>query len=120
MKPSDISTEQDRQGNEVTDFRLPRTKSAPQGESIYWARQDGPSDPRVALDNHFLINAPPPDGPLFAYRRAKTHVPLTKSKFLAILTSSLKEAGQPPLLGHGIRIGSTLECLLRNAREMGE
>lgn len=114
VKPADVRVERDRQGNEVTNFHLPQTKSAPQGEDIYWAKQDGSFDPHAALAHHMTINAPPRDGPLFAYRHGKGHKPLTKAKFLDTLTAALKDANLQPLLGHGIRIGSTLEYLLRN------
>ncbi|KIJ06731.1 hypothetical protein PAXINDRAFT_91569, partial [Paxillus involutus ATCC 200175] len=114
IKPSDVRIERDRQGNAVTNFHLPKSKSAPSGEDINWARQDGPSDPHAAFENHLKVNSPPCGGPLFAYRKGKSHKPLTKSKFLSVLASSLKASGRPPLQGHGIRIGSTLEYLLRN------
>ncbi|KAN0086068.1 hypothetical protein V8E55_007202, partial [Tylopilus felleus] len=114
IKPCNVSTEQDHQGNIVTNFHLPRTKSSAQGENISWACQEGPSDPEEAPNNHMRINAPPQDGPHFAYKDGKVHKPLTRSKFLSILTSSLKSAGLPTLHRHGIRIGSTLEYLLRN------
>ena len=35
----------DRQNLEITNFFLPRTKSAPQGENVNWAKQEGPADP---------------------------------------------------------------------------
>ena len=114
VKPSDISTQQDRQGNMVTNFCLPRTKSAQTREDISWAKQFGPSDPHAALENHMSVNMPPLNGVLFAYRHGRSHVPLTHSKFLSLLASTLKASGNPPLHGHGIHIGSTLEYLLCN------
>ncbi|KAF8158021.1 hypothetical protein B0H34DRAFT_769023, partial [Crassisporium funariophilum] len=39
-------------GERVTVFHLPRTKCAPDGEDVYWARQSGPSDPEWAFFNH--------------------------------------------------------------------
>ncbi|KAF8546229.1 hypothetical protein OG21DRAFT_1427676 [Imleria badia] len=114
IKPSDVTVQHDRHNNLVTNFHLPRTKSAPAGEDISWAKQDGLSDPQAALENHMTINSPPPNGPLFAYRRGQKHVPLTRGKFLSLLASALKASGRPPLHGHGIRIGSTLEYLLHN------
>ncbi|KIK78417.1 hypothetical protein PAXRUDRAFT_164083, partial [Paxillus rubicundulus Ve08.2h10] len=114
IKLTDVRVDQDHQGNKITNLHLPKSKSAPNSEDINWARQDGLSDPHAALENHMSVNAPPHDGPLFAYQHGKGHQPLTKSKFLSTLTSALKAAGKPPLQGHGIRIGSTLEYLLRN------
>ena len=96
VKPSDVSTQRDRQGNMVTNFCLPRTKSAQTGEDISWAKQFGPSDPHAALENHMSVNAPPPNGALFAYRHGRSHVALTRSKFLSLLASALKASGNPP------------------------
>ena len=106
--------EQDRQGNIVKNFYLPYTKSAPNGENMNWAKQSGPSDPASTFDNHIKVNNPLLDGPLFTYRQGKSHRSLTKSKFIETLNTALKAQGRTPLQGHGIRIGSTLEYLLRN------
>ena len=109
-----VSTQRDRNGLEITNFRLPRTKSAPLGEDVNWAKQDGPSDPQEALLNHFLINDPPGDAHLFAYKEKNGHKPLTRNKFLKTLETANKRAGLIRLKGHRIRIGSTLEYLLHN------
>jgi hypothetical protein len=109
-----MSIQHDRQGLEITNFRLPRTKAAPQGEDVNWAKQDGLADPQRALQNHFTINNPPNNLHLFAYKAKNGYRPLTRSKFLKTLEKAAKAAGIPPLKGHGIRIGSTLEYLLRN------
>ena len=114
IKPSDVTAQHDRQGNLVTNFHLPRTKSAPTREDISWTKQNGPSDPQAAFENHIAINPPPRDGPLFAYRHGKNHLPLTRSKFLTLLASTLKASGRLPLHGNSIHIGSTLEYLLCN------
>lgn len=115
IAPQHVSVQHDRQGLEVTNFRLPWTKSAPQGEDVYWAKQNGLADPHSALDHHWRINDPPPNAHLFAYRVPNgPHRPLTKPKFLKTLEAALKQANAPALNGHGIRIGSTLEYLLRN------
>ncbi|KIK75356.1 hypothetical protein PAXRUDRAFT_173099, partial [Paxillus rubicundulus Ve08.2h10] len=114
VKPSDVQIDHDRQGNMVTNFHLPRSKVAQDGEDINWARQDGPSDPHKVFKNHIKVNSPPDNGPLFTYRNRKNHKPLTKNKFLEVLTSALKTSRKPPLHGHGICISSTLEYQLRN------
>ncbi|KAJ7939663.1 hypothetical protein B0H13DRAFT_2226260 [Mycena leptocephala] len=95
VKPSDVSEVSDRNDLEQTNFFLPRTKSAPQGENAYWAEQIGPSDPKSAFANHLAINTPPPNDALFSYFHA------------------FKAAGIDFIHVHGIRIGSTLEYLLR-------
>lgn len=114
IKPSDARDVQDRQGIVTKNFHLPRTKTALDGEDVFWGKQQGLSDPDEAFTNHLLINQPPINGPLFAYRFKDTHRPLTKSKLLARLAQATKGAGREPVQGHGIRIGGTLEYLLRN------
>lgn len=114
VKPSNVSDTQDRQNLRMKTFFLPRTKSALEGEEVSWAKQTGPSDPEEAFANHLRINEPPRNNALFAYRHKDSYRPLTKTKFLQRLTSAAKAAGRQPVSGHGIRIGSTLEYLLRN------
>ncbi|KIJ06991.1 hypothetical protein PAXINDRAFT_91135, partial [Paxillus involutus ATCC 200175] len=114
VKPSNVTHEKDRQGLMVTNFHLPRMKLALLGEDVSWAQQHGPSDPQAAFQNHIVVNSPPVDNPLFAYRHKGGHRPLTKSKFTASLSSTAKKAGIKPLQGHSVCIGSTLEYLLRN------
>ena len=109
-----MSIQCDRQGLKITNFHLPRTKTAPQGEDVNWAKQDGLADPHHALMNHFDINNTPPNLPLFAYKAKNTHRPLTRAKFLKTLKKATKSAGISPLKGHGISIGSTLQYLLWN------
>ncbi|KIK76924.1 hypothetical protein PAXRUDRAFT_99168, partial [Paxillus rubicundulus Ve08.2h10] len=118
-KESEVKTrytcvECDHQGNAVTNFHLPKSKSALNGEDVNWARQVGPSDPHTAFKNHLEINLPPHNRLLFAYCNGKSHKALTKSKFLSVLASALKMSGRPPMQGHNICIGSTLKYLLRN------
>jgi hypothetical protein len=113
ITPANVSSSRDRNNLPTTTFHLPRTKSSPNGEDIYWARQHGPSDPQSALENHLLVNAPAPDAPLFAYRWGKGHRALTKSKMLETIAKASRRLNIEPLQGHGIRIGSTLEYLLR-------
>ena len=77
------------------------------------AKQDGLIDPDTALAHHLKVNGPPQEGHLFAYRQKNGHRPLTKSKFLMELAKAVRAARLEPLQGHSIRIGSTLEYLLR-------
>ncbi|KAJ7820876.1 hypothetical protein B0H14DRAFT_2832963 [Mycena olivaceomarginata] len=99
VKPADVADTVDRNGLKMTEFNLPVTKSAPEGEKASWAKQGGDADPKTALNNHLT------DG--------KKHKPLTKNKFLQVLAAAIKQAGHEPMQGHGIRIGATLEYLLR-------
>lgn len=114
IKPSDISKTHDRQGLEMTNFHIPRTKMSVEGEDVFWARQLGPVDPQEALSNHIRVNEPSQDGALFAYRHKNSLRPLTKTCFLKKLAIATKAAGHRPVQGHGIRVGGTLEYLLRN------
>jgi len=70
-------------------------------------------DPNAALAHHLELNNPTQDSHLFTYRHKNGHQPLMKSKFLAELAKAACAAGLEPLQGHGIRIGPTLEYLLR-------
>ncbi|KAF9525830.1 hypothetical protein CPB83DRAFT_908917 [Crepidotus variabilis] len=114
VKPSDVTTEVDRQGLKSTVFHLPTTKASPiTGEDVSWSTQSGLTNPEVALAHHLQLNEPPPAGALFAYQYKGSHRPLTKPKMIQVLSNAAKAAGLDPRQGHGIRIGSTLEYLLR-------
>jgi hypothetical protein len=109
-----LSYDQDRNNLKVTVLHLPRTKAAGcQGEDVYWASQDGSTDPTAALENHLRINQPSEGMHLFTYRAKQARRPLTKTKFIERVANAARAAGLEPLQGHGIRIGSTLEYLLR-------
>lgn len=113
VKPSDLREVTTREGLTMTELAVPTTKSAPLGETLQYARQNGAVDPCAAWANHVSINDPPKNGPLFAYRSKKGHTPLTKSAFIKRLAVVARAANEEPLAGHGIRIGATLEYLLR-------
>ncbi|PBK85425.1 hypothetical protein ARMGADRAFT_942161, partial [Armillaria gallica] len=112
-KRSDVRKTRDRNKLEQTVFFIPKTKTSVHGEDVFWAIQDGPSDPQHLLENHFAVNDPPVNQPLFSYIHKSKHRPLTKSAFLSRLHKAFKDAKMEPLQGHGIHIGSTLEYLLR-------
>lgn len=96
-------------------FHLPRTKtSSTEGEDVSFAKQNGPSDPENAFLHHLEINNPPPGTALFTYHHKNGHHSLMKQKFISRVATAAKATGMDPLQGHGIRIGSTLEYLLRN------
>ena len=113
VTPASLSTSRNREGDELTVLHLPRTKVSVQGEDVYWAMQDGDTDPVAALKHHQQLNSPPENGHLFAYHHIKGYRPLTKTKFLERVGTAARAAGLEPLQGHGIRIGATLEYLLR-------
>ncbi|KIK75772.1 hypothetical protein PAXRUDRAFT_171772 [Paxillus rubicundulus Ve08.2h10] len=114
VKSSNVMHQKHRQGLMVTNFHLPRTKSALLSEDVSWAQQLGQSDPQATFQNHIAVNSPPVDSHLFAYRHKGGHHPLTKSKFTASLSSVAKKVGIKPLQGHGVHISSTLKYLLHN------
>lgn len=112
VKPSDVFTDTDRNGLKSTGFHLPMTKAGGP-EDVSFSAQTGRVDPESALQRHLTMNNPPADGPLFAYAFKGSHRHLTKRKFLDVTSKAAKAAGLVPLQGHGIRIGATLEYLLR-------
>ncbi len=114
VKKSDMRTDEDRANNQVTVFALPRTKTSPCGEDVSLARQLDETDPIAVLDNHFRVNNPSSHSALFSYRFGTSHHPLTKSLFLSTIKILASNAGiETPLHGHSLRIGATLEYLLR-------
>ncbi|EIM79638.1 uncharacterized protein STEHIDRAFT_87996 [Stereum hirsutum FP-91666 SS1] len=116
VKRSDIRRAVDDEGNEVTIFHLPRTKSAPiDGEDVFWARQPNAiSDPERALQLHLLINDHGDNCALFSYTDNRgSQRPLTKTAFLTKLTELGDLLNMQFPHGHGIRIGSTVWNLLR-------
>jgi hypothetical protein len=115
VKVSDVEpVVTDRNGLEETVIRLPWTKSAREGgERIYWAEQRGVVDPMVALRNHLAVNAPPQQGHLFAFKHQEGWRPMTRTIFLTRVAKAAEACGLGKLPGHGIRISSTLEYLLR-------
>ncbi len=97
----------------MTVLHLPKTKVAgSEGEDVYWAAQEGATDPAAALQNHLQVNQPSKASHLFAYLVKHMWHPLTKAKFLERICKAAHAAGLEPLQGHGIRIRSTLEYLL--------
>ena len=60
------------------------------------------------------LNKPPADRHLFAYlHKDSKRCPLTKLEFIRAVAAAAWKAGLDPRQGHGIRIGATLEYLLR-------
>lgn len=113
IKRSDVREAQDRHGHLVTVFRIPRTKCSNAGEDVYCAAQPGLVDPLAELNNHFQINNPPPNAHLFSYPHLNGFRPLTKRIFMNRLNAITSSLNLDSLKGHGVRIGGTLEYLLR-------
>ncbi|GBE84549.1 hypothetical protein SCP_0605280 [Sparassis crispa] len=114
IKHSDVREGEDRHGYRVTVFHLPRTKTSPEGEDVYWAEQQGLADPKGALAQHLAVNGAAQDTPLFSWHHPQGLRPLTRSEFLKRLNTAAAALGATnSLKGHGIRIGAVLEYLLR-------
>jgi hypothetical protein len=104
----------DRNDLEETVIFIPWTKSSRErGENILWAKQDGSFDPHAALANHLAVNNPPPNHHLFAFKRKDIMWPMTRTIFLTRIAQIVKDNDLPKLPEHGIRVGATLEYLLR-------
>jgi hypothetical protein len=117
-------TVEPRSGLTIQQAWLPRTKGAPQGEPIYWAKQpESGICPKLAMENHLRVN---PCGskvetntPLLAHYHSDGKLrPLTKRAFVDRIKDIQKAArrAKDPLVlptGHTFRIGGTLEYLLR-------
>ncbi|KAG2142966.1 hypothetical protein DEU56DRAFT_733239 [Suillus clintonianus] len=109
-----VTQKTDRNHLPVTSFYLPSTKSSPlQGEETYWSAQEGLSDPKAALDNHLRINTAHAGAHLFAWKHPNGLRLLTKKELTKRVSQISSTANLPNLKGHGIRIGGTLEYLLR-------
>ena len=115
VKRSDVGESVDRKGLKTVTIRVPETKANRLGgENLYWAKQRGASDPESALQRHLKLNNPAANDHLFSYTNKKGKVvPLTKSCFLKRVSKAATAAKLPKMPGHSIRIGSTLEYLLR-------
>jgi hypothetical protein len=68
--------------------------------------------PNATIANHFCLNNPPPDAHIFAYKHAGGHRPLTCDVIWQRL-KRVKVNGKPMLQFRALRIGDTLEYLLR-------
>lgn len=109
----------DRNGLECTIIHIPKTKTSQiTGEDLYFSEQLGHSNPDARLRHHLSLNKPSDSEHLFAYTHTATgkrplRRPLTKSAFLKRIHTAARRQHLEPLQGHGIRIGATLEYLLR-------
>ncbi|TFY67726.1 hypothetical protein EVJ58_g1418 [Rhodofomes roseus] len=114
-----IRTDRDRDGREVWVITIPKTKVSAAGEDLCFARQDGALDPVTALLDHIAINDPPNNVPLFSHRVGRVGdngggwEALTKKVVLARVAQAAKVAKLAVLHGHSLRIGGTLEYMLR-------
>ena len=110
---SGISFQHDKFFNKVTAFRLPSTKVSDAGETVFWAPQSGKTDPQFFLLKHLELNEPGPHEHLFTFKTYNKRLPLTRNIFLRNIKIAAQKAQIPYLSGHSLRIGATLEYLLR-------
>ena len=107
----------DRNSLTVLKFYLPWTKTSRasgKGESVQCAQQNGPADPIAALDNHFRINSIAPNEHLFSWMHSSgKRRPLSKKELTSKINKLANLFNLPNLRGHSLRIGGTLEYLLR-------
>ncbi|TFK58593.1 hypothetical protein BDN72DRAFT_781868 [Pluteus cervinus] len=112
---NNLRDETDRNGNEVQILHLPSTKTERvNGEDVQWAQQSGVTDPVSALKHHLRINKPSSKEHLFSYTDKGLRVILSKKKFTDTLSKLTKKLNIFQVYGHSLRIGGTLEYLLRN------
>lgn len=97
----------------MTAFKLPRTKTKITGETVFWAAQTNTSNPLQYLLNHLQLNENSPNDHLFAFKHNNHKIPLTRNTFLRNVKKAAIEAQVSFSTGHSLRIGSTLEYLLR-------
>jgi hypothetical protein len=111
VKVSDVQFGvRDRNNLEETVIFLPWTKSAREkGKKIFWAKQDGITDPQAALANHLEINDPPNNGHLFAFKHKNTMRPMTISILTTRINQIIKANKMEKIPCHGVCISSTLE-----------
>ena len=110
-----MSQVRDRNDLLVLKFALPWTKvAADKGESVQCTKQDGPADPFFAIENHLAVNPGQPTNHLFTWRHADGSLhPLSCKQFLSRISALAKLHNLPNIKGHSLRIGGTLEYLLR-------
>ncbi len=49
---ANLSNTRNREGDQMTVLHVPRTKTSIEGEDIYWAKQEGETEPVAALEHH--------------------------------------------------------------------
>ena len=109
----DVSFQHDRSLNKVTAFHLPKTKTSNTGETVFWAKQNSIVDPQYLFLLHLQTNEPQPEEHLFSFLTPRGKIPMTRNIFLRNMQIASQKAQLPVLTGHSIRIGATLEYLLR-------
>ncbi|KAJ3537651.1 hypothetical protein NMY22_g5509 [Coprinellus aureogranulatus] len=95
-------------------IRIPWTKmTREKGTTIIITATNNELCPYTAFENHLLVNgSPPPNTPLFAFRRRRTWSSMTKATFLDFVLDIFEKAGLEHVQGHSFRIGGAVELLL--------
>ena len=116
MKRSNLSSNvTDRHDNKITTIFIPWTKASKfQGEELNWAAQAHTgADPGEAMQNHLNINQFYGNTHLFQHRWIGTSRPMSKNIFLTRIRKALAAAERKSLTGHSLKVGGTLEYLVR-------
>lgn len=111
-----VESTTNHEGLPVIKFKLPRTKTASNGEEIFCAPHPtgSPTDPRAALDNHLAVNGADAQSHLFAWKHPSGLRPLSKKEVTKRIEAITKTQDDlPDLKGHSLRIGGTLFYLLK-------
>lgn len=95
-------------------IRIPWTKTTrEEGTTIIITATGNDLCPVAAFANHLAVNnSPPPNTPLFAFKRRRTWSPMTKNCFLDFALDVFDKAGLEHVQGHSFRIGGAVELLL--------
>lgn len=116
VKRSNMNTNvTDRHGNIVTTIFIPWTKAAKsRGEELNWATQPQTrADPEEAMRNHLRINQFDDNTHLFQHQWKGSSRPMSRNVFLTRIRKALAAAKRENITGHSLRIGGTLEYMLR-------
>jgi len=109
-----VSEVTDRNGLPVMKFHLPSMKSSPtEGEDTFWSEQQGLSDPKATLNNHFCINNPSALAHLFSWNHPNAAQALSRKELLTRISAISTSINLPNVKGHSLWIRETLEFLLR-------
>jgi hypothetical protein len=110
---SDLRPPTSPRGTRVLHLPWTKTKKS-SGDDAILCRQQGPSDPIRAVEEHLKANDIPPDLPLFAHRNtAGNLICLTRKKMLRRCNEIWGRHGYPAYTGHSFRIGGTTELLVK-------
>ena len=97
MKRSNLGESVDHQDLKMTTIHIPVMKASRiNGESLYWVKQNGTSDPEEAMQMHLKVNNPPASFHLFGYPNNQgTMTPMSKKTFTTQISKAAVATGLP-------------------------